>query len=365
MEFITPLTLQALSGNPVHSELLDAEAEQGMGHIELARWADLVIIAPATADLLARLAQGRADDLLTTAVLACPAPRLIAPAMNQQMWRDPATNANLATLVERDIEVVGPAEGTQACGDVGPGRMEEPPAIADAASALFESRALEGISVVITAGPTLEAIDPVRYISNHSSGKMGYALARAAADAGARTTLVSGPVALQPPEEVHRVDVVSARDMLEACEELLSDCAIFIACAAVSDYRPESSQSQKMKKSTEKMTIELVPNPDILATVAASPEAPFTVGFAAETNNVLDYARNKLDKKGLDLIFANDVSDSSIGFNSEQNELTAIWKEGSRNLPRAAKNQLAREIIALVAEHFHAHNSEPSRLDRE
>ncbi|HCD54281.1 MAG TPA: bifunctional phosphopantothenoylcysteine decarboxylase/phosphopantothenate--cysteine ligase CoaBC, partial [Halieaceae bacterium] len=240
-EFITPLTLQALSGNPVHTELLDTEAELGMGHIELARWADLLIIAPATADLIARLASGRADDLLTTVALATAAPKLVAPAMNQQMWRDPATSANIDTLQDRGMSLVGPASGEQACGDVGPGRMEQPANIALAAAGLFANGALAGRRVVITAGPTREALDPVRYLSNHSSGKMGYALAAAAVDAGAQVTLVSGPVQLATPEHAERVDVVSAAEMLDACLARVTDCDLFIACAAVADYRPATA----------------------------------------------------------------------------------------------------------------------------
>ena len=349
-EFITPLTLQALSGHPVHTELLDEKAEQGMGHIELARWADLLLIAPATADLIARLAAGRGDDLLTTVALATAAPRMLAPAMNQQMWRDPATAANVETLLERGFRMIGPAAGEQACGDVGPGRMEEPAAIADAAAGLFISGALAGKRVVITAGPTREALDPVRYISNHSSGKMGYALAAAAADAGARTTLVSGPVNLTVPEHVSCQQVESARDMLDACLDLVPDCDIFIACAAVADYRPAQVQAQKIKKGdTDETTLQLVKNPDIVSAVAAGEHRPFTVGFAAETQDVLGYARSKMQRKGLDMIIANDVSDSGIGFNSEDNEVTVLWAEGEQALARANKSTIARQIVELIA----------------
>lgn len=351
-EFITPLTLQALSGHPVHTELLDEEAEQGMGHIELARWADLLLIAPATADIIARLAAGRGDDLLTTVALATAAPRLLAPAMNQQMWRDPATVDNVATLAQRGFRMIGPAAGEQACGDVGPGRMEQPPAIAGAAASLFSSGLLAGKHVVITAGPTREALDPVRYISNHSSGKMGYALAAAAVDAGARTTLVSGPVNLQVPEHVQCHPVESALEMLECCQQLTADCDIFIACAAVADYRPAEVQAQKIKKGDEgTSTLALVKNPDIVATVAASEDRPFTVGFAAETQDVLQYARSKMARKGLDMIIANDVSDSSIGFNSGENEVTVLWPGGEQTLARANKATIARQILELVASH--------------
>jgi phosphopantothenoylcysteine decarboxylase/phosphopantothenate--cysteine ligase len=348
-EFITPLTLQALSGQPVHTQLLDAEAELGMGHIELARWADLLLIAPATADLIARLAAGRADDLLTTVALATAAPKLIAPAMNQQMWRDQATLDNVAKLTSRDIAFIGPAEGEQACGDVGPGRMEQPEKIAATAAAQFSHRVLEGKRVVITAGPTREALDPVRYISNHSSGKMGYALARAAVDAGAVTTLVSGPVNMDTPEHVTRHNVQSAVDMLEKCEELLSDCDIFIACAAVADYRPARAEQQKIKKGPEHLSIELIRNPDIVATVSARNPRPFTVGFAAETNDVLSYAKAKMARKGLDMIVANDVSGGEIGFNSDDNEVIVVWPGGEEPLERAAKSTIARQVIQRIA----------------
>jgi len=351
-EFITPLTLQALSGHPVHTQLLDETAEQGMGHIELARWADLLVIAPATADLIARLNAGRADDLLTTVALATAAPVLLAPAMNQQMWRDQATAANIASLRQRGTHVIGPAAGVQACGDTGPGRMEEPAAIADAASGLFPSSRLAGKRVLITAGPTREALDPVRFISNHSSGKMGYALARAAVEAGAVTTLVSGPVHLATPEHVRRIDVDSAQQMLAACVPLLADCDIFIGCAAVADYRPATVAEDKIKKTEAARTLELIRNPDIIATVAANEPRPFTVGFAAETGDVLAYARDKLQRKNLDMIVANDVSDKSIGFNNEQNAVTVLWRDGDRILDRASKDTIARQLIDLIADHF-------------
>jgi phosphopantothenoylcysteine decarboxylase/phosphopantothenate--cysteine ligase len=349
MEFITPLTLQALSGNPVHTQLLDAEAEQGMGHIELARWADLLLIAPATADVLARLVAGRADDLLTTAALATAAPLLVAPAMNQQMWLDPATTDNIATLSRRGVHLVGPASGEQACGDIGPGRMEQPAVIAAAAASLFQNGLLAGKRVVITAGPTREALDPVRYISNHSSGKMGYALARAAAEAGASTTIISGPVSLDVPDKVRRLSVESATQMLDQSLALLKECDIFIACAAVADYRPATKEQQKIKKGPEQVTLQLVRNPDIVTAVAESENRPFTVGFAAETNDVLSYARDKMQRKGLDMIVANDVSDPSIGFNSEHNAATVLWSGGEQALPRASKDSIARHIIELIA----------------
>ena len=354
-EFITPLTLQALSGNPVHTQLLDEEAELGMGHIELARWADLLLIAPATADLVARLSAGRADDLLTTVALATAAPLMLAPAMNQQMWSDNATASNISTLAERGVHLVGPAEGQQACGDTGPGRMEEPAAIADAAACLFDNGLLAGKRVVITAGPTREALDPVRYLSNNSSGKMGYALARAATDAGGVTTLVSGPVSLTPPDHVTHRGVQSAREMLETCLELLPECDIFIACAAVADYRPATTEERKIKKSTDEMTLQLVRNPDIVAAVSGNEHRPYTVGFAAETNDVLSYARDKMARKGLDMIVANDVSNQAIGFNSEDNAVTILWPDGELALQQASKDEIARQIVALIAENTLIH----------
>ena len=353
-EFITPLTLQALSGNPVHGDLLDPAAEAAMGHIELARWADLVLIAPATADLMARLANGRGDDLLTTLVLATDAPIALAPAMNQAMWRDPATQANLQTLLQRDIKVYGPAAGEQACGDIGPGRMLEPTEIAARCAECFERGLLTGRHVLINAGPTREAIDPVRYLSNHSSGKMGFALAEAAAEAGARVTLVAGPVNLPTPARVDRVDVVSAADMLAACEAALP-ADLFIAAAAVADYRPASCAPGKLKKETDSdagLTLTLIRNPDILATLAGHAQRPgFCVGFAAETDDVLGYASDKLTRKNLDLIVANDVSQPGIGFNADDNAVTLIDRSlAQQPLPRASKHKLARQIIAVIAD---------------
>ncbi|GGC95140.1 bifunctional phosphopantothenoylcysteine decarboxylase/phosphopantothenate--cysteine ligase CoaBC [Halopseudomonas salina] len=351
-EFITPLTLQALSGHPVHGDLLDPAAEAAMGHIELARWADLVLIAPATADLMARLAQGRGDDLLTTLVLASDAPLALAPAMNQAMWRDQATQANLAQLRDRGVRIFGPDSGEQACGDVGPGRMLDPTEIALLASGCFEHGLLTGRHVLINAGPTREAIDPVRYISNHSSGKMGFALAEAAAEAGARVTLVAGPVNLPTPPRVNRIDVVSALEMQAACESALP-ADLFIAAAAVADYRPADCATHKMKKdpkSSNGLTLELIPNPDILAGIARHAQRPWCVGFAAETHDVLAYAADKLERKNLDLIIANDVSAPGIGFNSDNNAVTLIDRSlHEEHLPMASKNKLARQIISHVA----------------
>lgn len=352
-EFITPLTLQALSGNPVHGDLLDPAAEAAMGHIELARWADLVLIAPATADLMARLANGRGDDLLTTLVLATDAQIALAPAMNQAMWRDAATQDNLKLLLQRGMSVFGPAAGEQACGDVGPGRMLEPTDLANRCADCFERGALSGRHVLINAGPTREAIDPVRYISNHSSGKMGFALAEAAAEAGARVTLVAGPVNLPTPARVNRVDVISATEMLAACEAALP-ADVFIASAAVADYRPASAAPGKLKKDTSSddgMTLQLVRNPDILATLAHHAQRPeCCVGFAAETDDVLAYASDKLTRKNLDLIIANDVSQPGIGFNSDDNAVTLIDRElTSQPLALASKQKLARQIVAFIA----------------
>ena len=355
-EFITPLTLQALSGHPVFNDLLDPAAEAAMGHIELARWADLILVAPATADLMARLAQGLADDLLTTLVLASDAPLALAPAMNQAMWRDPATQANAERLAGRGMRLFGPGAGSQACGDSGPGRMLEADELAQRAADCFERGLLTGRRVLITAGPTREAIDPVRYVSNHSSGKMGFALAEAAAEAGAAVTLVSGPVHLPTPQRVARIDVVSARDMLAACEGAMP-CDILIAAAAVADYRPEAVASQKMKKdpgSDDGLTLRLVRNPDILATLAARTDRPFSVGFAAETEHLLDYAARKLKSKNLDLIVANDVANPQIGFNSEDNAVSVIDRAlQATRFEQASKGQIARQLIAFIAARYH------------
>lgn len=351
-QFITPLTLQALSGNPVHTELLDPEAEAGMGHIELARWADLLIIAPASADFIARLAGGQADDLLTTICLATPAPIAIAPAMNQGMWRDRATQANLDTLRQRQLLVFGPAEGSQACGDTGPGRMLEADALVALAAQQFASGALTGKRVVISAGPTREAIDPVRYISNHSSGKMGFALAAAAAEAGASVVLVAGPVNLATPDRVQRIDVESATEMHDACLQAVQGADVFIGAAAVADYRPDQVATQKIKKSADQLTLALVRNPDIISDVAALATRPFVVGFAAETENLAAHARDKLARKKLDMIIANDVARSGIGFNSDQNAVTVLFQDDSRDIPVASKHQVARELITIIASHL-------------
>ncbi|MEH6650260.1 MAG: bifunctional phosphopantothenoylcysteine decarboxylase/phosphopantothenate--cysteine ligase CoaBC [Motiliproteus sp.] len=349
-EFITPLTLQALSGNPVHQHILDPEAEAGMGHIELAKWADLVLIAPASADFMARLASGMGNDLLTTLCLATDAPIALAPAMNQAMWRDQRTQNNAKHLQSLGIRLWGPASGDQACGDIGPGRMFEPHQLAELSASQFDSGSLAGKRVCITAGPTREAIDPVRYISNHSSGKMGYALAEAAIEAGAKVTLISGPVNLSAPSRVEHIAASSAQQMLDASLTQVEQCDIFIAAAAVADYRPASVAEQKIKKNDDRMTIELVKNPDIVATIAAHPQRPFTVGFAAETEKMLEHAQGKLARKKLDMIIANDVAQQGIGFNSDNNAVTVITVDNQTALPQTSKSQLARQLISLIAD---------------
>ena len=353
-EFVTPLTFQAVSANPVHCDLLDEQAEAGMGHIELARWAEAVLIAPATANVLARLAHGLADDLLTTLCLATTAPLIVAPAMNRQMWRAGATRANVLALLDRGVLVLGPGEGDQACGDVGPGRMLEPEEIAARIEARFRGGALDGVEVLVTAGPTREALDPVRFLTNHSTGKMGYAVAAAAAEAGARVSLVSGPTALPAPSGVERIDVTSAREMHAEVMARAARSDIFIAAAAVSDYRPGRTARQKIKKEEGPATLELVRTPDIVASVAALDDAPFTVGFAAETESVRAHAQGKLERKGLDMIAANRVGLPDRGFASDGNALSVLWRGGSRELGLAPKIELARGLIALVAERYRA-----------
>lgn len=348
-EFITPLTMQALSGEQVHLDLLDTEAEAGMGHIELARWADLVLIAPASANFMARLAHGHGSDLLSTLCLATDAKIAIAPAMNQQMWKDSGTQRNKLLLEEKNVAIFGPDSGQQACGEVGPGRMQEPETIATAAAELFEHQLMTGKTVLITAGPTKEALDPVRYISNHSSGKMGFALAEAAADAGAKVILIAGPVTLATPSRVKRINVVSALDMYDATMKEVTSADIFIATAAVADYRPLSQAEHKIKKDQEHLTIELTKNPDIVATVADLDNKPFTVGFAAETQDVIQYAEGKLANKKLDMIATNDVAGPNIGFNSDANALTVIWPGGHKVLPTASKKHIAQQLIELIA----------------
>lgn len=354
-EFITPLTMQAVSGHPVADSLLDPAAEASMGHIELAKWADLVLLAPATADLIARLAAGMGNDLLTTVVLATDAPVVISPAMNQQMYRNQATQDNIATLVRRGVSVWGPAAGEQACGDVGPGRMLEPLELVERCDAFFAPKPLLGKKLLLTAGPTREALDPVRYITNHSSGKMGFAIADAAATLGAEVTLISGPVTLTTPAKVKRINVQSALEMHAAVMDHAQQHDIFIGCAAVADYRPDVVAEQKIKKTEQSDTlcISMVKNPDIVASVAALTERrPFTVGFAAETQDVEKYALGKLTKKKLDMICANDVSISGQGFDSNDNALMVYWSNGQHALPLSSKRELAQALMLFIHRHL-------------
>lgn len=356
-EFITPLTLQAVSGRPVHQQLLDADAESGMGHIALARWADAILIAPASADVIARLVLGRADDLITAVCLASRAPLAVAPAMNQQMWQASATQDNMRTLHQRGVHCLGPASGGQACGDVGAGRMLEPMDIVTQLAAMFERGSMQGLKVMVTAGPTREAIDPVRYISNHSSGKMGYAVARAAREAGAQVTLISGPVVIDVPQGVRCIQVSSAAEMHSAVMQQIEVQDVFISAAAVADYRVVEVAAQKIKKSDDNMTLVLQRNIDIVAAVAALPTAPFTVGFAAETENVLDYAQQKLQAKGLGMIAANQVGGESGGFDDDDNALTLLWAGGSHELPFASKTRLAMDMIKIIVERMEAQDA--------
>jgi phosphopantothenoylcysteine decarboxylase/phosphopantothenate--cysteine ligase len=365
--FVTATSLQAVSGKPVRDTLWDPAAEAHMGHIELARWADLVLIAPATADRLSRLASGHADDLLGAVCLATRSPIAIAPAMNQAMWEAPATRRNLSIVLQDGVSVIGPEDGHQACGEFGPGRMTEPDALVHTVTGLLAgtsqsqirdphtSGALKGRHVVVTAGPTREAIDPVRYISNHSSGKQGYAMAAAALAAGARVTLISGPVSEPIPQGVTLVRVESAREMHDACLEAAADCDLFIAVAAVADYRPATVAERKIKKSAgggATLTLDLVENPDIVASVAALPNRPVVVGFAAETHDALAHGRDKLARKGLDAIIVNDVSRSDIGFSSEDNAAVLIWADGEVSLDKQPKALLATTIMDRLAELF-------------
>ncbi|SFL07371.1 bifunctional phosphopantothenoylcysteine decarboxylase/phosphopantothenate--cysteine ligase CoaBC [Rhodanobacter glycinis] len=351
--FVGPATFQALSGQSVRTSLWDEQAEAAMGHIELARWAERILIAPASADVIARLAHGHADDLLSTLCLASAAPLYLAPAMNQQMWAHAAVQANLATLRARGVQVLGPAAGEQACGDVGSGRMLEPHELRDALLASFGDGALARLNVVVSAGPTFEDIDPVRFIGNRSSGKMGFAVAAAAAQAGARVTLVAGPVSLAAPAGIaRRIDVRSAAQMQAAVLDACAQADIYIAAAAVGDYRPAEVAERKLKKQAgADMVLKLAENPDILASLSAQPTHPFLVGFAAETHEVANYARGKLQRKGLDMIAANRVGEG-MGFETADNALTLYWADGEVELPRTDKAALARQLIAHVAERY-------------
>lgn len=375
--FVGPLTFQAVSGQPVRTELLDPRAEAGMGHIELARWADLILIAPATADFLARLAHGFANDLLSTLCLATDQPLAVAPAMNRLMWQNPATQDNCRLLARRGVKIWGPGVGEQACGEIGAGRMLEPVELRNfvvellgvkeepvawrepVAGALLAPPDLQGLTVLLTAGPTREALDPVRFISNRSTGRMGFAVAEAAAQAGAQVIVISGPVTLPTPPGVERIAVESAVEMHEAVMRRVRQADIFVATAAVADYRAANPAEQKIKKTGEALTLELVRNPDILAEVAALPShRPFTVGFAAETHNVLHYAEDKRRRKNLDLIAANQVGIAGSGFESEQNALHVLWEGGEKVLPMTDKTRLGQQLIALIAQRYRAWQGE-------
>ena len=351
-EFITPLTLQALSGNRVSTELLDVEAEAAMGHIELAKWADGILIAPATANTLARLSNGRGDDLLSTITLAFDGPISLAPAMNQAMWGDERTQDNIKKLESQNFQICGPGSGEQACGDVGMGRMLEPLEILDLFSYSFNEGKMAGKSILITAGPTQEPIDPVRFITNRSSGKMGYSLAQSAIDYGAKVTLISGPVNLEPPSNCNFISIKTADEMFEAVMHHVNDKDVYIGTAAVSDYKPAKMQNNKIKKdgSNSPITLELEENKDILKSVSALNHRPFVVGFAAETNDVIENAEKKLSSKDLDLIVANDVSKKEIGFDSEENEVTLVTSADNYLIERQSKKKVSNKIIEFISE---------------
>ena len=358
--FVSPITFQAVSGGRVRDELWDEASEAAMGHIELARWADLVLVAPATAHCLGSLAAGLASDLLTTLCLATEAQIILAPAMNQAMWSNPAVQENRELLERRGVRFLGPAEGDQACGEVGPGRMMEPLDIVRSVfekPARFSSQSLKGLTVIVTAGPTREPIDPVRYITNRSSGKMGFALAAAAEEAGAKVILVSGPVSMATPQGVERIDVETAEEMYASVNARVSEADLFIACAAVSDYKPETEADEKLKRTQKTLNLELIRSPDTLASVAELKDGPFTVGFAAETQNVSENARSKLTRKGLDMIAANQVG-RDCGFDQETNSLMVFWDNDEVDLERASKPVLAGRLIHLIAERYRAAHSE-------
>lgn len=356
-EFVAPMTFQALSGKPVHSDLLDPTQEAAMGHISLARWAQRIVIAPATANFIAKLRIGIADDLLSTVCLATCAPMMLAPAMNQAMWRNPSTQDNISLLTQRGMTILGPDEGTQACGETGFGRLMEPEYISASIERSFSEGPLEGVSVLINAGPTREIIDPVRYISNRSSGKMGYALAEAASRAGATVTLVSGPVAIDAPSVDHYVSVETAREMFDAVLSRAPSHDIFIGCAAVSDYAPVNVSASKLKKSEEEIVLRLRTTTDILSTVASLENKPFVVGFAAETDNLEENAKAKLKAKNLDMIAANRVGSPEGGFESDRNSLTVFSAIGRSHLPMANKPLLAKQLLMLIADRFHETSS--------
>ncbi|MCW8962894.1 MAG: bifunctional phosphopantothenoylcysteine decarboxylase/phosphopantothenate--cysteine ligase CoaBC [Gammaproteobacteria bacterium] len=350
--FVTPLTYQALSGNPVHHELLDETAEAGMGHIELAKWADRILIAPASANFIARLRQGMASDLLSTLCLASSAPILVAPAMNQQMWSNAQTQENVASLEQRGIHILGPDIGDQACGDFGAGRMLEPADLLQHLNLSFSSQLLGGLNVMITAGPTREAIDAVRFISNRSSGKMGFAIASAAREAGANVTLVTGPVSLQTPEGITRINVETAEQMGQCVLDQLADQHILIGSAAVADYVPSNSFQGKLKKSSQQLSIELTPTLDIMREVGGMTDRPFTVGFAAETDNIKTYAQEKRRSKNMDMIAANQVGVPESGFEVDTNSLDIYWANGEQHLALAHKTKIARQLVEVISRQY-------------
>ena len=358
-EFITPLTLQALSGNRVSTELLDAEAEAAMGHIELAKWADGILIAPATANTIARLSSGRGDDLLSTVTLAFDGPISIAPAMNQAMWRDERTQENLNKLINNNFGICGPGSGEQACGDIGLGRMLEPQEILEMFSSSFDKGIMSGKRILITAGPTQEPIDPVRFITNRSSGKMGYALAEAAIESGAQVTLISGPVNIEPPSNCNLVAIKTAKEMYESVMHHIKGADVYIGTAAVSDYSPAHINESKIKKdgSNAAMVLELKENQDILKSVSELEERPYVVGFAAETDNLIENAEKKLKNKNLDLIVANDVSDKEIGFDSDENEVTLITHEEKQFIQKQNKRKISKNIIEFISGRINEQNN--------
>ena len=358
-EFITPLTLQALSGNRVSTELLDAEAEAAMGHIELAKWADGILIAPATANTIARLSSGRGDDLLSTVTLAFDGPISVAPAMNQAMWRDERTQENLKKLIDQDFGICGPGSGEQACGDVGLGRMLEPLDILDMFSLSFNEGTLSGKKILITAGPTQEPIDPVRFITNRSSGKMGYSLVEAALESGANVTLISGPVNIEPPSNCNFVSIKTAEEMYDAVMHHISGMDVYIGTAAVSDYSPAKASDSKIKKdgSNSPMVLELKENQDILKSVSELEQRPYVVGFAAETNDLIKNAEKKLSNKNLDLIIANDVSNKDIGFDSDDNEVTLITEKEKHLIERQNKRKVSKKIIDFISGRINDQNN--------
>ena len=351
-EFITPLTLQAVSGNDVRTDLFDCTAELAMGHIELARWSDAVVVAPASADFMSKLSHGRADDLAGAVCLAADVPILVVPAMNQQMWQHSATQENLRTLLERGVSICGPGVGPQACGEFGPGRMEASDIVVTHVHALFQNESLSGLKVLMTVGPTIEPIDPVRFITNHSSGKMGLAVGAACAEAGAKVFMVLGPTREEIPSKVKFEHVDTAHNMLSSVDARVADADIFIATAAVADYRPANAADAKLKRSSESKTLQLIPNPDILRSVTSRSPSPFTVGFAAETENLSLNAKTKLEVKGVDMMVGNLVGQKGSGFNADENELEIYWRNGSRKLSRKPKGRLAKELVELISERY-------------